>query len=209
MLMKTKLIAVLASAAMLQANAGAAVDTFIRFHYATPINGIAISGLGYAPSESQDPLARFGFMELKDFSFGAENPVSIGSSTSGAAVGKTKFNDFSITRSVDAASPSLFKVLAAGAHFDYVDVILRKSGGGGKASTDPYLVYRFKSVYVSKVNWTSSDESPKESVTMGFGGMILQYRSQKPDGSLNTKVVASWSVIDGKAMDDELIDLSH
>jgi len=35
-------------------------------------------------------------IEIKDFSFGVENPTTVGSSTGGAGAGKIKFNEFSI-----------------------------------------------------------------------------------------------------------------
>jgi hypothetical protein len=39
-----------------------------------------------------------GAFEIKDFSFGVENPTTIGSATSGAGAGKAKFNEFEITK---------------------------------------------------------------------------------------------------------------
>jgi type VI secretion system secreted protein Hcp len=46
--------------------------------------------------------------EIKDFSFGIENPTTIGSATGGAGAGKIKFNEFSITKTTDTASPNFF-----------------------------------------------------------------------------------------------------
>jgi hypothetical protein len=46
--------------------------------------------------------------EIKDFSFGVENPTTIGSATGGAGAGKIKFNEFSITKTTDSASPNFF-----------------------------------------------------------------------------------------------------
>ena len=46
--------------------------------------------------------------EIKDFSFGIENPTTIGSATGGAGAGKIKFNEFSITKTTDSASPNFF-----------------------------------------------------------------------------------------------------
>ena len=37
--------------------------------------------------------------EIKDFSFGVENPTTIGSATGGAGAGKIKFNEFEIKKS--------------------------------------------------------------------------------------------------------------
>ena len=39
--------------------------------------------------------------EIKDFSFGVENPTTIGSATGGAGAGKIKFNEFTIKKTTD------------------------------------------------------------------------------------------------------------
>src|SRR5262249_44115972 len=44
-----------------------------------------------------------GAFEIKDFSFGVENPTTIGSATGGGA-GKIKFNEFTIKKTTDQAS---------------------------------------------------------------------------------------------------------
>ena len=56
-----------------------------------------------------------GAFEIKDFSFGVENPSTIGSATGGAGAGKVKFNEFTITKHVDAATPQLMQACATNA----------------------------------------------------------------------------------------------
>lgn len=67
--------------------------------------------------------------EIKDFSFGVENPTTIGSATGGAGAGKIKFNEFTITKTTDKASPLFFKNCCAGAHYKKVTLTARKAGG--------------------------------------------------------------------------------
>src|SRR5262245_58688834 len=55
-------------------------------------------------------------VEIKDFSFGVENPT-IGSATGGAGAGKIKFNEFTIKRTTDSASPAFFVNSPAGASY--------------------------------------------------------------------------------------------
>jgi hypothetical protein len=42
--------------------------------------------------------------EIKDFSFGIENPTTIGSSTMGAGAGKSEFGEFTISKTVDSVT---------------------------------------------------------------------------------------------------------
>src|SRR5262245_54118469 len=51
-------------------------------------------------------------LEIKDFSFSIENPT-IGSATGGAGAGKIKFNEFTIKKTTDSASPAFFETATA------------------------------------------------------------------------------------------------
>ena len=73
-----------------------------------PKNAVGIGGTGGHSLGSANPAGSKHF-EIKDFSFGVENPTTVGSSTKGAGAGKVKFNEFSIGKTTDTASPILFK----------------------------------------------------------------------------------------------------
>jgi hypothetical protein len=45
---------------------------------------------------------------IKDLAFGIENPTTIESAAGGAGAGKIKFNEFTIKKTSDTASPSFF-----------------------------------------------------------------------------------------------------
>jgi type VI secretion system secreted protein Hcp len=59
-------------------------------------------------------------IQLISFQFGATNPSTIGSATSGAGAGKVKFNELDVTMPVSDYSPILFENLAAGIHYGTV-----------------------------------------------------------------------------------------
>ena len=50
-----------------------------------------------------------GLFEVSDYSFDIEQVLNIGSATSGAGAGKLKFNEFTISKRSDSASPSFFR----------------------------------------------------------------------------------------------------
>jgi type VI protein secretion system component Hcp len=64
-------------------------------------------------------------IQLRDFT--VENPTTIGSSTSGAGAGKVKFGEFTITKTVDTASPSFFRN-AANLHTNLGTCVLFQEG---------------------------------------------------------------------------------
>jgi type VI secretion system secreted protein Hcp len=125
--------------------------------------------------------------EIKDFSFGVENPTTIGSATGGAGAGKIKFNEFTITKTSDSASPLFFLNAATGAHYDKVTIQMRKAGGDPKSTGKPFLVFQFGTVFTTKINWSGpGDEGPEESITFVYGTLQVQYQPQKPDSTATT-----------------------
>ena len=135
-----------------------------------------------------------GAFEIKDFSFGVESPSTIGSATGGAGAGKVKFNEFTIKRTIDSASPIFFKNCASGAHYKTVVLQVRKAG-----STSPFLTYTFDTVFTTKVDWSGpGDEGPTETITFVYGKLAVKYTPQagSPPGSA---VEAGWDQISNKS----------
>ena len=162
-----------------------AVDAFLSLiHKGTPVVG-----------ESHDATFGKSAFEIKDFSFGVENPTSIGSATGGAGAGKAKFNEFTIKKTADKASAVLFQNLAAGVHYEKAVLSLRKAGGGD-ASGKVFVTFNFGTVFTTKVEWSGpGDEGPEESVTFVYGTLVIKYQPQQADGTLGAPTVGSWNQI--------------
>jgi type VI secretion system secreted protein Hcp len=164
-----------------------AVDIFMQFPQ--PANGptgpITIKG------EVQDP-AHLNWVGVQSVAFGIENPITIGSATSGAGAGKAKFNQLQITKAVDSASPALFSAVGLGAHFPTVTLVMRKGG-----TTGDYLIYTFALVFVQEVDWSADNggDSPTETVTLVYGAMSVSYAKQNSTGALGAPIVSNWSQV--------------
>jgi len=155
-----------------------AVDAFITFEKA---------GVGSQPE---------GF-EIKDFSFGIENPTTIGSATGGAGAGKVKFNEFTIRKTTDRESPTFFKNCCAGAHYKTVIIEMRKAGGDSAASDKAFLRFKFDTVFTTKIDWSGpGDEGPEESITFVYGKLGIKFIPQEPGSQA---VLAGWDQVLNKA----------
>lgn len=158
-----------------------AFDTFLR------LEGPNVEG------ESTDSV-HTGEFELYSFSFGASNPVTIGSGSTGMAGGKVSLSSFNVMKKSDKASPILFKMCANGEHFDKATVTLRKAGGAG--GQQEYLIYTFEKVFVESIQWSGStggDDTPTESLSLAYGTFKIAYHPQKSeDGSLDAAVESGW-----------------
>jgi type VI protein secretion system component Hcp len=133
-----------------------------------------------------------GLFEVADYSFDIEQILSIGSQSSGAGAGKVSFNPFSITRNIDVSSPQLFQNACAGTPYMNVGLGLRKSAGGNVTGTF-FLQFIFKLVAVKTISWAHDDESPKETTTFEYGGLVVRYGQQKPDGSIPAVIAKGWN----------------
>jgi len=130
--------------------------------------------------------------EVEDYSFDIEQVLNIGSQSTGAGAGKITFNAFSITRKIDRSSPILFDMACSGTAFKQVSLALRKSAGGMQSGVI-FLRFDFKLAAVKTISWSHDDESPKETTTFEYGGMLIRYCQQNANGSLNTAIPGGWN----------------
>src|SRR5262249_18857786 len=131
--------------------------------------------------------------EIKEFSFDVENPHSVGSATRGAGSGKIKFNEFTIKKTTDSASPIFLKNCVTGAHYDKVVVSLRKSGSSATTTGSPYLEYCFSVVFTTKIEWSGpGDEGPEESITFAYGKLGIRYAAQSKTGTMLAGKIHGW-----------------
>jgi type VI secretion system secreted protein Hcp len=159
-----------------------AFDTFLKFE--PPCEGEA---------------TRKGFenqIEIYSFSWGASNPTTIGSGTTGSAAGKVSISSFNIMKKTDKASPVLFQMCCAGKHFNKATVTMNKASGDLQKAL-PFLVYEFQEVYVESIQWSGSsggDDTPTESVSFSFGSVKATYTPQLEGGTAGSPVGAGWDI---------------
>jgi type VI secretion system secreted protein Hcp len=99
----------------------------------------------------------------------------------GAGAGKANFQDISITKYVDLASPTLLKFASDGGHIEEGKLIVRKAGG--KPLT--YIVIEMKKIFITSFSTGGSggEDRLTENVTLNFAKFKFTYTSQKPDGT--------------------------
>ena len=136
-----------------------------------------------------------GQIEIYSFSWGASNPTTVGSATSGLSAGKVSVSSFNIMKKSDKASPILFQACANGKHFD--DAIVTMNKASGDAGQSPFLKYTFTDVMVESIQWSGSsggDDAPTESVSFAFGKVEITYFSQDDKGEMKKSGQASWDL---------------
>ena len=124
--------------------------------------------------------------EVKDFSFGAENPTTIGFG-GGGGEGKVNLHEIHVTKFTDGSSPILFNHMVSGQHFKEVILKMRKAGGDPTSTGQAFLTFKFDTVFTTKIDWSGpGDEGPEESITFVYGKIAIEYKpidsNSKPNG---------------------------
>jgi type VI secretion system secreted protein Hcp len=168
-------------------SAHAATDTFLKFDKTTQAPGLEGESLDQAFPKA---------IEIQEFHWGVENPVSIGST--GAGIGKAKFQEVQIKKTPDASSAGLMMALGRGVSIPNAYIIVRKAGDG--TSAKPYLQYRLNKVWVTKIETANSsgDDVPTEDVTLAVGAIQQSYLKQ----GATAPIVTGWDQITNQLMTD-------
>ncbi|MDE1819074.1 MAG: type VI secretion system tube protein Hcp, partial [Thaumarchaeota archaeon] len=161
-------------------NTSSPVDMFLT---------IFTSGTSTLDGESKDANHQ-NAIDILSYQFSADTPTSIGSASSGAGAGKVKFNELVITKLVDKSSPTLFKDLSAGGHFDKVVLTVRKAGG-----TQDYLTMTMGLVFVTHYSQGSAGGMPTETISFEFGNLAINYKPQTSSGTLGASIVDGWDQV--------------
>ncbi len=138
--------------------------------------------------ESQDKTHK-NEIQLNSFSWGAMN-MGTSATGGGAGAGKVQFGDFSITKSVDAASPKLMLACAQGQHIKSAVLTCRKAG----KEQQEYLKYTFTDLLISKFWIGGTDVMPADEVSLNFTKVEMEYKAQKADGTLGGAVKSHYDI---------------
>ncbi len=133
-------------------------------------------------------------IEIESFSWGATRDPAVRA----AAKVKVALQDFHFTMPVSKASPQLMLACASGKHLKQATLTARKAGKGQQE----YLLYKLSDVLVSsyQTGGTRGGEQPIDQISLNFSRVEVEYRPQKPDGSLGAAVKAGWDVKANKAL---------
>jgi type VI secretion system secreted protein Hcp len=122
-------------------------------------------------------------IEVLSISWGVSNSGSMAYG-GGGGEGKATFHDLSFVHRFDKASPILMQSCANGAHLKEGTITLRKAGKGQQE----YLIVKMNEIIVTAVQPSIANNEPSESVSLSFSKVAVEYKPQKPDGSLDAGI---------------------
>jgi len=140
--------------------------------------------IGTIKGESRDARHQ-GEIDVLSWAWGVAQSGTAGHGA-GGGVGKATFHDFTFAHHVDKASPLLMRACATGQHITDATITVRKAGQGQQE----YLIIKMTDILVTSVSTSVSAEegSTLEGVVLAFAKVDLEYKPQKPDGSLDVGI---------------------
>jgi type VI secretion system secreted protein Hcp len=111
----------------------------------------------------------------------------------GGGAGKASFNDISISKYVDAASPNIMLFCANGKHFAKGKIIVRKAGGENALE---YLTVELTNVLVTNYNLGGGggQERLVENVSLNFAKVKVEYSTQTEKGGKGSPQAFAWDI---------------
>ncbi len=127
-------------------------------------------------------------IDLESFSWGATQTGSH-SFGGGGGAGKVQMQDFHFVMKNCKASPKLMLACAEGEHIKKGVLVCRKAG----KEQQEFLKVTMSDLLISSYQTSGSsngDEVPNDQVSLNFSKIEIEYKDQKPDGTLGgtTKV---------------------
>jgi type VI secretion system secreted protein Hcp len=133
-------------------------------------------------------------IEVLSYSWGVTNAGSMAHG-GGGGEGKATFHDLSFVHKIDKASPVLLQTCATGAHLKEATITHRKAG----KEQHEYLIVKLSDVIITGVTHGGSGDGDSENISLSFAKVALEYKPQKPDGSLDAGVFFKYDLKANKA----------
>ncbi len=115
----------------------------------------------------------------------------------GAGSGKANFQDLSITKYVDKASPTLLKFVSDGGHIAEGTLFVRKAGGNPLT----YIKIEMKEILVTSLSTGGSggEDRLTENVSLNFAEFKVIYTIQEKDGSAGASPDFAYNIAENAA----------
>jgi type VI secretion system secreted protein Hcp len=110
----------------------------------------------------------------------------------GGGAGKANFQDITLTKYVDAASPGLMTALAKGSHLPKVVLLTRKAGEGQQK----YIEITMEEVIVTSLTngGSGGEDRLTERVSLNFAKVKFAYTPQDSKGTVTADKVFAWNI---------------
>ncbi len=134
------------------------------------------------------------WIEVLSFNWGVSQPVSMASATGGRTSGRADFQDFTITKVVDKATPDLYLYCVNGKHIPKVEIECCLATGEKHC----FQKFTLEDVVVSSVSpggaADAGENKPLETVTFNYGKIRWEYTPIDHTGKKGSTIKRGWDL---------------
>ena len=115
----------------------------------------------------------------------------------GGGAGKVSMQDFHFVMKVNKATPKLLIACATGEHIKKAELTCRKAG----KEQQEFLKYTFTDILISSYQTggaASGSVIPNDQISFNYAKIEVEYKEQKPDGTLGGPVKVGYDVKSNK-----------
>lgn len=133
-----------------------------------------------------------GWIEIGDWSWDVEAESSF-MKGGGASVGKPMPGALNFSHYYDVSSPTIFRNIVKGVHFEEVEVVMCKQTGSGKP--EKYFRILMKSAFCTKVSTKGGEDGTvNQDVDLVFKHVYIEYYRQNNKGQLSQAGEFEWNI---------------
>ena len=147
------------------------------------------------PGESADAKHK-GEIDVESWSWGESQGGTMAFGGGGGA-GKVSMQDFHFVMKVNKATPKLLIACATGEHIKKAELTCRKAG----KEQQEFLKYTFSDILISSYQTggaASGSVIPNDQISFNYAKIEVEYKEQKPDGTLGGPVKVGYDVKSNK-----------
>jgi type VI secretion system secreted protein Hcp len=147
--------------------------------------------------ESQDAKHK-GEIDVLAWSWGLAETQGGQAAGSGAGAVRPNFQDLSIQKLTDLASPLLLAATIKGDNISEATLTVRSAG----KLPQEFLVINLQNVMVTSISFgdAKAQDRPQESISIKFGKIAFDYTPFKADGTKEQQVSFKWDVVVNKEL---------
>jgi len=140
-----------------------------------------------------------GEIELQSFSLGFSQSAMVATSAVGGSTGaRVDLSEFTVSKMLDASSPTLAKFCCSGKHIATITITV----SGANEAKETYLQYVLSDVVVAAVQLSGGGGGirPQESVSFRYGTIAMIYTPYDATGKKGTDGKMGWSAVTNKSL---------
>ena len=134
-------------------------------------------------------------IDILSFSWGVSNSSTFNVGGGGGS-GKSHFDNLTVMKASDKASPKLAQACAGGKHLEQAILHVRKAGDGQQE----YYTITLTDVLVSSFQASAGGQEVTESVSLAYAKIKWDYKPQGKDGILAAAIPFGYDVKANKAV---------